>query len=161
MPGLHVRKGDTVQVISGKDRGLKGKVLVAFPTRNRVLVEGANRIKKHTRVTTTQRGAQSGGIVTQEAPLHVSNVQVVCPSCGKPSRLGHRRDDDGRSVRTCRRCGSDIGGARPTCQSPKPTGPPLSGRSGPVPGSSSATATRSPERCASSSATAIRCRFRP
>jgi large subunit ribosomal protein L24 len=108
MPGLHVRKGDTVQVISGKDRGLKGKVLVAFPTRNRVLVEGANRIKKHTRVTTTQRGAQSGGIVTQEAPLHVSNVQVVCPSCGKPSRLGHRRDDDGRSVRTCRRCGSDI-----------------------------------------------------
>ena len=108
MPGLHVRKGDTVQVISGKDRGLKGKVLVAFPTRNRVLVEGANRIKKHTRVTTTQRGVQSGGIVTQEAPLHVSNVQVVCPSCGKPSRLGHRRDDDGRSVRTCRRCGSDI-----------------------------------------------------
>src|SRR5450759_2274623 len=108
MPGLHVRKGDTVQVISGKDRGLKGKVLVAFPTRNRVLVEGANRIKKHTRVTTTQRGAQSGGIVTQEAPLHVSNVQVVCPSCGKPSRRCPSRDDDGRSVRTCRRCGSDI-----------------------------------------------------
>jgi large subunit ribosomal protein L24 len=108
MAGLHVRKGDTVQVISGKDRGLKGKVLIAIPQRNRVLVEGANRIKKHTRVTTTQRGAQSGGIVTQEAPLHVSNVQVVCPSCGKPSRLGHRRDEAGRSVRTCRRCGSDI-----------------------------------------------------
>src|SRR5450756_2490752 len=101
MPGLHVRKGDTVQVISGKDRGLKGKVLVAFPTRNRVLVEGANR------VTTTQRGAQSGGIVTQEAPLHVSNVQVVCPSCGKPSRRCPSRDglpQDGQTTWTLLTC---------------------------------------------------------
>ena len=83
---LNVRKGDTVQVISGKDRGLKGKVIQAYPDSNKVLVEGANRIKRHTRVTRTQRGAQSGGIITQEAPVHVSNVQVVCPGCDKPSR---------------------------------------------------------------------------
>ena len=108
MPGMKVKKGDTVQVISGKDRGLKGRVIQAMPTANRVLVEGANRIKKHTRVQTSQRGSQSGGIVTQEAPIHVSNVMVVCPHCGKAARLGHRKDEDGRSVRTCRRCGGDL-----------------------------------------------------
>ena len=108
MPGMKVKKGDTVQVISGKDRGLKGRVIQAMPDKNRVLVEGANRIKKHTRVQTSQRGSQSGGIVTQEAPIHVSNVMVVCPHCGKAARLGHRKDEDGRSVRTCRRCGGDL-----------------------------------------------------
>jgi large subunit ribosomal protein L24 len=105
---MKVHKGDTVQVISGKDRGLKGKVLVAYPKAERILVEGANRVKKHTKVTTTGRGAQSGGIITQEAPLHVSNVMVVCPNCGKPSRVGHRQDENGKNVRTCRRCGGDI-----------------------------------------------------
>jgi large subunit ribosomal protein L24 len=79
-----------------------------MPTKDKVLVEGANRIKKHTKITSTQRGAQSGGIVTQEAPLHVSNVQVVCPNCNKPSRLGSRRDEEGRGVRVCRRCGGDL-----------------------------------------------------
>jgi large subunit ribosomal protein L24 len=105
---MNVHKGDTVQVITGKDRGLKGKVLLAYPTAEKVLVEGANRVKKHTKVTTTGRGAQTGGIVTQEAPVHVSNVMVVCPSCDKPSRIGHRRDENGKNVRVCRRCGSDI-----------------------------------------------------
>ena len=105
---MNVRKGDKVRVISGKDRGLEGRVIQAFPTRDLVLVEGANRVKKHTKITTTTRGAQSGGIVTQEAPVHVSNVQVVCPGCGKPSRLGHGKDDNGRSTRTCKRCGSDV-----------------------------------------------------
>jgi len=113
MAGLHVKKGDTVQVISGKDRGLRGKVILTDPTANRVLVEGANRIKKHTKVSTTQRGAKTGGIVTQEAPLHASNVALVCPSCGKVSRTGHRRgepDDNGKthSVRVCRKCDSDV-----------------------------------------------------
>jgi len=113
MAGLFVKKGDTVQVIAGKDKGLTGKVIVADPATNRVLVEGANRIKKHTKVTQSARGSQQGGIVTQEAPVHVSNVQVVCPSCGKPSRIGHRRsepDANGKthSVRTCRRCNGDI-----------------------------------------------------
>jgi large subunit ribosomal protein L24 len=103
-----VKKGDTVQVISGKDRGAQGKVILTYPKKARILVEGVNRIKKHTKVTTTQRGAQTGGIVTQEAPVHVSNVQVVCPTCHKPSRLGHRKDDAGRSVRICKRCGGDV-----------------------------------------------------
>ena len=105
---MDVRKGDKVRVISGKDRGFEGRVIMALPKADKVLVEGANRIKKHTKITSTQRGAQSGGIVTQEAPIHVSNVQVVCPNCNKPSRIGHRRDDEGRGVRTCRRCGGDI-----------------------------------------------------
>ena len=113
MAGLFVKKGDTVQVIAGKDKGLKGKVISADPESNRVLVEGANRIKKHTKITQSARGSQQGGIVTQEAPVHVSNVQVVCPSCGKPSRIGHRRseaDANGKthSVRICRRCNGDI-----------------------------------------------------
>ncbi|WP_415830348.1 50S ribosomal protein L24, partial [Kibdelosporangium persicum] len=74
---MKVKKGDTVVVIAGKDKGAKGKVIQAYPKDNKVLVEGVNRIKKHTKITQTQRGAQSGGIVTQEAPIHVSNVMVV------------------------------------------------------------------------------------
>ncbi len=113
MAGLFVKKGDTVQVIAGKDKGLTGKVIQADPETSRILVEGANRIKKHTKVTQSARGSQQGGIVTQEAPVHVSNVQVVCPSCGKPSRIGHRRseaDANGKthSVRVCKRCNGDI-----------------------------------------------------
>jgi large subunit ribosomal protein L24 len=106
-PSMKVKKGDTVQVISGPDRGAKGKVIAAYPKEQRVLVEGVNRIKKHTRVSTTQRGARSGGIVTQEAAIHVSNVMVV-DSDGKPTRIGYRKDDDGRSVRIGRRSGKDI-----------------------------------------------------
>ena len=113
MSGLFVKKGDTVLVINGKDRGVKGRVISASPDTNRVLVEGANRIKKHTKVTQSARGSQQGGIVTTEAPVHVSNVQVVCPTCGKATRIGHRRseaDDNGKthSVRVCKRCDGDI-----------------------------------------------------
>jgi len=104
---MKVKKGDTVQVISGPDRGAKGKVIAAYPKEQRILVEGVNRIKKHTRVSTTQRGARTGGIVTQEASIHVSNVMVV-DSDGKPTRIGYRKDDDGRSVRIGRRSGKDI-----------------------------------------------------
>jgi large subunit ribosomal protein L24 len=105
---MKVRKGDTVLVIAGKDKGAKGKVLQAYPDRNRVLVEGVNRIKKHTPVSTTQRGARSGGIVTQEAPIHVSNVMVV-DSDGKPTRVGYRVDEEtGKRVRTSKRNGKDI-----------------------------------------------------
>ena len=96
---MRVRKGDSVQVISGKDRGVTGKVILTLPKENRVLVEGVNRIKKHTKVTTTQRGAQSGGIVTQEAPIHVSNVMVVTD--GKAVRVGYE-EKDGRKVRVAR-----------------------------------------------------------
>src|SRR5689334_16715533 len=105
---MKVRKGDTVLVISGKDKGAKGKVLQAYPERERVLVEGVNRIKKHTAVSANQRGAQSGGIVTQEAPIHVSNVMVI-DSDGKPTRVGIRRDDEtGKNVRIAKSNGKDL-----------------------------------------------------
>ena len=108
MAGMKVRKGDKVRVISGKDRGLEGRVIQAMPTADKVLVEGANRVKRHTKVTSSARGSQQGGIVTQEAPVHVSNVMVVCPSCSKPSRLGSSKDEAGRSKRVCRRCGAEV-----------------------------------------------------
>ena len=105
--GLKVKKGDTVLVIAGKDKGAKGKVIQAYPENNRVLVEGVNRIKKHTKVSTTQRGAKSGGIVTQEAAIHISNVMVV-DGDNKPTRVGKRTGDDGRRVRTSRKSGKDL-----------------------------------------------------
>ena len=104
---MKVRKGDTVVVVAGKDKGAKGKVIQAYPATGRVLVEGVNRIKKHTRVSRTQRGAQTGGIVTQEASIDVSNVMVV-DSDGKPARVGYRTTDDGKRVRVSRRNGKDI-----------------------------------------------------
>jgi len=108
---MKIKKGDTVVVIAGKDKGARGKVIQAYPDRDRVLVEGVNRIKKHTRVSQNQRGAQSGGIVTQEAAIHVSNVMVV-DSDGKPTRVGRQvtRDEDGKrtSVRISRRNGKEI-----------------------------------------------------
>ncbi|GAA2550384.1 50S ribosomal protein L24 [Pseudonocardia hydrocarbonoxydans] len=108
---MKIKKGDTVVVIAGKDKGAKGKVIQAYPERDRVLVEGVNRIKKHTRVSQNQRGAQSGGIVTQEAAIHVSNVMVV-DSDGKPTRVGRQvtRDEDGKrsSVRVSRSNGKEI-----------------------------------------------------
>lgn len=107
---MKVKQGDTVVVIAGKDRGAKGKVIKTFPERDRVLVEGVNRIKKHTAQSANQRGAQSGGIVTQEAAIHVSNVMVVDPD-GKPTRVGHRAGGEGeqKRVRVSRRTGKDIG----------------------------------------------------
>ncbi|HEU0127353.1 MAG TPA: 50S ribosomal protein L24 [Pseudonocardiaceae bacterium] len=104
---MRVRKGDTVVVIAGKDKGAKGRVIQAYPDTGRVLVEGVNRIKKHTRISRTQRGAQSGGIVTQEATIDVSNVMVV-DSDGKPTRVGYRTDDEGKRVRVSRRSDKDI-----------------------------------------------------
>ena len=105
---MKVHKGDTVLVIAGKDKGAKGKVIQAFPTRNKVLVEGVNRIKKHTAISRNERGAQSGGIVTQEAAIHVSNVMVI-DSDGNPTRIGYRVDDEsGKKVRVSKKNGKDI-----------------------------------------------------
>ena len=104
---MKIKKGDTVLVIAGKDKGARGKVIQAYPENDRVLVEGVNRIKKHTKVSTTQRGAKTGGIVTQEAPIHVSNVQVV-DADNKPTRVGKREDENGRRVRFSRRTGKDL-----------------------------------------------------
>src|SRR5688572_18120068 len=103
---MKIKKGDTVLVIAGKDKGARGKVIQAYPARDRVLVEGVNRIKKHTRVTQNQRGAQSGGIVTQEAPIHISNVMLI-DSDGKPTRVGKKVTDDGKRVRISRRTGKE------------------------------------------------------
>ncbi|GAA4753639.1 MULTISPECIES: 50S ribosomal protein L24 [Actinomycetospora] len=106
---MKVKKGDTVVVIAGKDKGAKGKVIKAFPDRDKVLVEGVGRVKKHTAQSANQRGAQSGGIVTQEAPIHVSNVMVVDPD-GKPTRVGSREGGEGeqKRVRIARRSGKDL-----------------------------------------------------
>ena len=104
---VKIKKGDTVVVISGRDRGVKGRVIAAYPRGDKVLVEGVNRVKKHTRIRTTQRGAKTGGIVTQEAPIHVSNVMLV-DSDGKPTRIGYRIDDNGTKVRVARRSGKDL-----------------------------------------------------
>jgi len=106
-PSMKVKKGDNVLVLAGKDKGAKGRVIAAYPQTQRVLVEGVGRIKKHTRISTTQRGAQQGGIVTQEAAIHVSNVMVVGPE-NKPTRVGYRKDEDGRSIRVSRRTGKDL-----------------------------------------------------
>jgi large subunit ribosomal protein L24 len=104
---MKVKKGDTVVVIAGKDKGAKGKVITAYPRQDKVLVEGVNRVKKHERIRTTQRGAKTGGIVTQEAPIHVSNVMVV-DSDGHPTRVGYRIDENGQKVRVSRSNGKDL-----------------------------------------------------
>ncbi|WP_067495881.1 50S ribosomal protein L24 [Actinoplanes sp. TFC3] len=104
---VKIKKGDTVVVIAGKDKGAKGKVIAAFPRQDKVLVEGVNRIKKHERIRTNQRGSKTGGIVTQEAPIHISNVQIV-DSEGKPTRVGFRTDDNGQKVRIARTTGKDL-----------------------------------------------------
>ncbi len=105
---MKVKKGDEVVVIAGKDRGIKGKVLEVDPIRNKVVVEGVNRVKKHNRITSTQRGAKAGGIESIEAAINASNVMVV-DSEGKATRIGYRRDDEsGKNVRVSRRSGKDV-----------------------------------------------------
>ncbi|GAA3293860.1 MULTISPECIES: 50S ribosomal protein L24 [Dactylosporangium] len=104
---MKVKKGDTVLVIAGRDKGTRGKVLAAMPREDKVLVEGVNRVKKHTRIRTTQRGSKTGGIVTQEAPIHISNVMVI-DSDGNPTRVGAREDDNGVKTRVSRRSGKDL-----------------------------------------------------
>jgi large subunit ribosomal protein L24 len=104
---MRVKKGDTVVVIAGRDKGARGKVITAFPRLGKGLVEGVNRVKKHTRVQTTQRGAKTGGIVTQEAPIDVSNVMVVDPD-GQPTRVGYRVDENGQKIRIARSSGKDL-----------------------------------------------------
>ena len=100
--GSPIRKNDNVLVISGRDRGKRGRVLRVIPAKTRVIVEGVNFIKKHTKAN-PQKNIK-GGIVEREASLHASNVQIVCPECGAPTRIGSRRLDDGRRVRFCRKC---------------------------------------------------------
>ncbi len=104
MVKLHVKKGDKVLVISGKDKGKKGKILVCNLERERVVVEGVNLIKKHTRPT--QKSPQ-GGIVQKEGFIHMSNVTLICPSCGAATRVNRTRTE-GKLVRICKKCGGEI-----------------------------------------------------
>ncbi len=97
-----IRRNDNVVVTTGKDRGKKGRVLKVQPENNRVVVEGVNFISRHTRPNPSKN--IKGGIVKREAPMHASNVQIVCPECSTPTRIGHRILGDGRKVRICRKC---------------------------------------------------------
>lgn len=99
---VHVRKGDTVVVLSGKDAGRRGKVVRTVPSEGKVIVEGVNIIKKHMRPT---QKVMQGGIINQEAPLPSAKVMLVCGRCGKPTRVAKKTLADGRTVRACRRCG--------------------------------------------------------
>ena len=97
-----IRKNDNVLVTTGKDRGKKGRVIRVVPEKNRLIVEGVNLIKRHTRPNPAKN--IKGGVVQREASLHASNVQLVCPECGAHTRVGHKVLDDGRKVRVCRKC---------------------------------------------------------
>ena len=105
MRQVHVRRGDTVAVIAGRERGKRGKVLRVLPADGRVLVEKLNMMKKHQRPTQKLR---QGGIIERESPLALSNVLVVCSRCDKASRSGIKVLGDGRKVRVCKRCGESI-----------------------------------------------------
>jgi len=102
---VHVRKGDTVAVITGRERGKRGKVLRVSPEKGRVLVEHVNMVKKHQRPTQKLR---QGGIIEREGALALSNVLLVCGRCDKPSRTGIKVLTDGRKVRVCKRCGESV-----------------------------------------------------
>ena len=97
-----IRKNDNVLVITGKDRGKRGRVLRVLPDKNRLIIEGVNLIKRHTRPNPSKN--IKGGVVSREASLHASNVQLVCPECGAQTRVGRKILGDGRKVRICRKC---------------------------------------------------------
>jgi len=102
---MKIRKNDNVLVIAGRDRGKKGKVRFAYPKKERLMVEGVNFVKKHTRAL---RQVRQAGIIEREAAIHMSNVMLVCTKCNKPTRVGFRFLEDGKKVRTCRLCNEVI-----------------------------------------------------
>jgi large subunit ribosomal protein L24 len=102
---MKIRKGDRVRVLTGKDRGKESTVSFAFPAEERVIVDGVNIAKKHQKPT---RSTQQGGIIDKEMPIPVANVAIICGSCGKRTRVGHRFEPDGTKVRICRKCGGDL-----------------------------------------------------
>lgn len=108
MNKLNVRKGDKVRIISGKDTGKEGKILAAMPEQERVIVEGCNMITRHVK---PRRQGEAGGRIEQAGSIHVSNVQLVCPNCNMPTRIGHEfveADGKTRKVRVCKQCGKQI-----------------------------------------------------
>ena len=107
MPGLKFKKGDTVAVIAGKDLGTQGRILDVLPKKNKLIVEGVNRVTRHEKIVMDRRGAQTGGIEHKEAPVNASNVALVCPNDG-PTRVGYRLDESGTKVRVCKKCGGEV-----------------------------------------------------
>jgi large subunit ribosomal protein L24 len=99
--GLSIKKNDTVKVMVGKEKGKSGRVLSVYPSKDQVLIEKVNIIKRHMKPT---RKYTQGGIIEKEAPLHISNVMLVCPKCNKPTSIGNSLMQDGRKLRTCRKC---------------------------------------------------------
>jgi large subunit ribosomal protein L24 len=106
--GIRVKKGDTVEVIAGEDRGKRGEVREVFPKENRVVVAGVNLVTKHQRPVRAGRGRIRPGIIQFEAPIHLSNVMPICPHCKEATRVGFARQEDGRKVRICKRCGQSF-----------------------------------------------------
>ncbi|MGI9605564.1 MAG: 50S ribosomal protein L24 [Acidimicrobiales bacterium] len=104
---MKIKKGDKVRVLAGKDRGKEGEVMFAFPEKNTVIVEGVNLAKKHQRATNE---TMQGGIIDKDMPMHVSNVAVVSPKDGKPTRVGYKTLEDGTKVRVCKRTGAELDG---------------------------------------------------
>jgi large subunit ribosomal protein L24 len=111
MPGVDIKKDDTVKVIAGKDLGHQGRVVRVDPVKRRVLVEGVARARRHTRTgskrSTSGQQLQQGGIIDMEQLIDISNVQVVCKTCNKATRVGHRTDA-GHKARVCKKCGADL-----------------------------------------------------
>jgi len=101
---MRIRKGDRVMVLQGKDRGRSGEVMRAIPRENKVIVEGVNISKRHSR---PRRGTMQGGIIDKDMPMHVASVAIICSTCG-PTRIGYRQDEQGRKVRVCKKCGGDL-----------------------------------------------------
>lgn len=99
--GLTIKKNDTVLVITGKEKGKRGRVISFYPSKDSLLVEKVNIIKKHMKPS---RKYAQGGIIEKEAPLHISNVMLICPKCDKPARIGSASLQDGRKVRVCKKC---------------------------------------------------------
>jgi large subunit ribosomal protein L24 len=105
MSGLKIKKGDRVKVLTGKDRGKDGEVTRVLPAKGKVIVDGVNVVKKHQRTT---KATMQGGIIDKDMPVPVANVALICPSCGKPTRVGFKFDNDGTKVRACKKCGGEI-----------------------------------------------------
>jgi large subunit ribosomal protein L24 len=112
MPGVDIRKDDEVRVMSGKDRGHTGRVVHVLPREGRVMVEGVARAKRHTRMSGKRSRSgqqlQQAGIIERELFIDISNVQLVCKTCGQPTRVGHLVQDDGKKVRVCRKCDAKL-----------------------------------------------------
>jgi large subunit ribosomal protein L24 len=105
MAGLKIKKGDRVEVLTGKDRGKKGEVMRAMPADGKVIVDGVNVAKKHQRPT---KATMQGGIIDKDMPIPVANVALLCPACGKRTRVGFKIDDSGDKVRVCKKCGGEM-----------------------------------------------------